>query len=138
LPQDGEKAKNHKLLRIVIRQKRILKRERYPLRRSKYSNHIFNDHQHLMLLVLRQHFKKSYKEFCHIMEVCIELRDEIGLSKVPHWMIIPGITVLKYLSLSLALIEDRDHIVYEALGLEMEGIITRAANTISIWTSSVR
>jgi len=83
--QDGKKAKEHKLVRIVMRQKRILERARYPLRRSKYSNHVYTDHQHVILLVLRQHFKKSYREFCHIMEVCTELRDEIGLDKVPHW-----------------------------------------------------
>jgi len=83
--RDGKNAKKHKLLRIVIRQKRILKRVRYPLRRSKYSNHVYTDHQHVILLVLRQHFKKSYREFCYIMEVCTELCDEIGLNKVPHW-----------------------------------------------------
>jgi len=83
--RDGKSAKEHKLVRIVIRQKRILERARYPLRRSKYSNHIYNDHQHVILLALRQHFKKSYREFCEIMGVSTELLDEIGLKKAPHW-----------------------------------------------------
>jgi len=83
--RDGKSAKEHKLVRIVIRQKRILERARYPLRRSKYSNHIYNDHQHIILLALRQHFRKSYREFCDIMEICTSLLDEIGLKKVPHW-----------------------------------------------------
>gem|GEM_PF-332394 len=83
--RDGRNTNEHKLVRIVIRQKRILERARYPLRRSKYSNHIYNDHQHIILLALRQHFKKSYREFCDIMEVCTELLDEIGLDKIPHW-----------------------------------------------------
>jgi hypothetical protein len=64
---------------------RVLKRARYPLRRSKYANHLYTDHQHVVLLALRQHFRKSYRDFCEMMEVCTEILDELGLRRVPHW-----------------------------------------------------
>jgi len=39
----------------------------------------------VVLLALRQHFGKSYRDFCDMMEVCTEILDELGLKKVPHW-----------------------------------------------------
>ena len=85
VPWDGKKANQHKLVRIVRRQKRVLKRARYPLRGSKYANHLYTDHQHVVLLALRQHFRKSYRDFCEMLEVCTEIMDELGLKRVPHW-----------------------------------------------------
>lgn len=85
MPQDGKSNRQNKLLRIVRRQMRILKRARYPLRRSKYANHIYDDRQHVILLALRQHFKKSYRDFCDTMQVCTLILDELGLTRVPHW-----------------------------------------------------
>jgi len=82
---DGKKANQHKLIRIIRRQKRVLRRARYPLRGSKYANHLYTDHQHVVLLALRQHFRKSYRDFCEMMEVCTEIMDELGLRRVPHW-----------------------------------------------------
>ena len=43
------------------------------------------DHQHVVLLALRQHFRKSYRDFCEVLEVCTEILDELGLKGVPHW-----------------------------------------------------
>ena len=85
VPWDGKKANQHKLVRIVRRQKRVLKRARYPLRGSKYANHLYTDHQHVVLLALRQHFRKSYRDFCEMIEVCTAILDELGLRRVPHW-----------------------------------------------------
>ena len=85
MPWDGKIAKQHKLVRIVRRQKRVLRRARYPLRGSKYANHLYTDHQHVVLLALRQQFRKSYRDFCELLEVCTEILDELGMKKVPHW-----------------------------------------------------
>jgi hypothetical protein len=85
VPWDGKKANQHKLVRIVRRQKRVLKRARYPLRGSKYANHLYTDHQHVVLLALRQHFRRSYRDFCEVLEVCTSLLEELELKKVPHW-----------------------------------------------------
>jgi len=85
VPRDGKKANQHKLVRIVRRQMRVLKRSRYPLRNSRFANHLYTDHQHVVLLALRQHFRKSYRDFCEILEVCDSLLEELGLRRVPHW-----------------------------------------------------
>jgi len=85
MPQDGEKANRNKLVRIVVRMSKILRRARYPLRGSKFSNHIYTDHQHVVMLALRQHLRKSYRDICEMLEVCTALLDELGLDRVPHW-----------------------------------------------------
>jgi len=69
----------------VRRQKKVLRRARYPLRESKYANHLYTDHQHVVLLALRQHFRKSYRDLCEEIEVCTLLLEELGLRRVPHW-----------------------------------------------------
>jgi hypothetical protein len=39
----------------------------------------------VVLLALRRHFRKSYRDFCEILEACTSLLEELGLKKVPHW-----------------------------------------------------
>ena len=85
MPQDGENDRQNKLVRIVRRQKRILERARFPLRRSKYANHIYSDHQHVILLALRQQLRKSYRDFCDLMEACDSILNELGLERMPYW-----------------------------------------------------
>jgi hypothetical protein len=46
---------------------------------------VYTDHQHVVLLAERQHFRKSYRDFCEMLEVCTEIMDELGLKRVPHW-----------------------------------------------------
>jgi len=85
VPRDGKKANQHKLVRIVRRQMRVLKRSRYPLRNSRYANHLYTDHQHVVLLALRQHFRRSYRGFCEEIGICTPILEELGLKRVPHW-----------------------------------------------------
>ena len=39
----------------------------------------------MVLLALRQHFRKSYRGFCEEIEVCTLILEELGLKRVPHW-----------------------------------------------------
>lgn len=65
------------------RQKKVLRRGRYPLRPSKYANHLYDDRQHLILLVLRQHFRMPYRQLCETMEaVLLAFLDEAGVKEL--------------------------------------------------------
>lgn len=57
----------------------------FPLYRSERSNHLYTQHQHLVLLVLRQWMGKSYREFCEWMGVCTSVLKVLGLSAMPHF-----------------------------------------------------
>ena len=83
--QDGESNCQIKLVRIVRRQKRVLERARYLRRASNYANHLYSDHQHIILLALREHFRKSYRDFCGLIEACTVILNELGPKKVPHF-----------------------------------------------------
>lgn len=57
---------------------------RVPRHFSKYSNKIFNNHQHVVLLVLKQKLKKTYKDLVELLKVtCIP--EYIGLKRIPHY-----------------------------------------------------
>ena len=50
---------------------------------SKHANHMYTDHQNVVPLVLRQQSRKSYRDFCEVLEICTEIQDELGLRRVP-------------------------------------------------------
>lgn len=62
-----------------------LARLAFPLHRCKRSNRIFTQRQHLALLVMRQLFGKSYREFCALIELCTPVLRAVGLRRVPHF-----------------------------------------------------
>ncbi|MCE5260758.1 MAG: hypothetical protein LLG21_02110, partial [Euryarchaeota archaeon] len=51
----------------------------FPLYRTGRSNHLYTQHQHLVLLVLRQWMGKSYREFCEWMGVCTKVLRLLGI-----------------------------------------------------------
>lgn len=132
MPWDGKKSNQHKLVRIVRRQKMVLKRARYPLRGSKYANHLYTDHQHVVLLALRQHFRRSYRDFCEILEVCTPLLEELGLGRVPHWTTLQKFSkradTRRLERLLLAFLENaRVRVLY--LGVDSTGFSSTSAST---------
>jgi hypothetical protein len=58
-------------------------REALPAYSSKYSRHDFTQHQHFALLALRESLKVDYRGLEQILSEWAELRDALGLAKVP-------------------------------------------------------
>jgi hypothetical protein len=65
-------------------QKRDIKRARCPFRGSWYADYTYTDYQHEVLLARRQHFRRSYTDFCKEVGSMHALLDEIGLRKASH------------------------------------------------------
>ena len=55
-----------------------------PRHFSRFSNKIFNNHQHIILLVLKQKLKTTYRGLIEILKVAEILRLAIGLKRIPH------------------------------------------------------
>ncbi|RLF55631.1 MAG: hypothetical protein DRN37_08980 [Thermoplasmata archaeon] len=55
--------KETQLIRFVKRALNVIKKARIPLRSSKFSNHIYNNHVHLVLHMLRVKSGMSYIRF---------------------------------------------------------------------------
>lgn len=83
----------NKIFRAVKGLKARLKRLAFPLYRGTRSNHLYTQHQHLVLLVLRQWMGKSYREFCEWMSVCTALLRAIGLARMPHFTTLQKFTM---------------------------------------------
>ena len=56
-----------------------------PLHKSKYSNKLFSQFQHLFLLVYKQFRKFTYEELLTDIAGNAELRAYLGLNKLPHY-----------------------------------------------------
>ena len=56
-----------------------------PLHKSKYSNKLFSQFQHLFLLVYKQFRKATYEELLNDLSSNNELRRYLGLAKIPHY-----------------------------------------------------
>lgn len=57
----------------------------FPLYRNERSNHLYTQHQHLVLLVLRQWMGKSYREFCEWIGMCTAVLRLLGMVRMPHF-----------------------------------------------------
>lgn len=85
MPRNRRKMRGNKMLLMVRRLQARLDHLEVPRYRHKRSNHVYTQHQLLVLLVLRQYFGKSYRRFMEIMENCDGVLDELGLRTIPHF-----------------------------------------------------
>lgn len=58
--------------------------KRIPEHFSRYSNKIYSNHQHLLLLVLRQKLRATYVDLIEQLKVSI-IPEYIGLRRIPHY-----------------------------------------------------
>ena len=71
--------------RAVAREALQLAREALPAYSSKFSRHDFTQHQLFALLALKTFFKTDYRGLTALLKDFAELRDDLGLDKVPHY-----------------------------------------------------
>ena len=69
--------------RAVAREALALAREAIPAYSSKFSRKDFTQHQHFALMALKTFFKTDYRGVIQMLVDFAELRDDLGLSKVP-------------------------------------------------------
>ena len=74
--------KKNKYIKLILRVKGIVKASRIPRSFSKKKNNKFSNEKHIIVNVLMQKEGKHYREMPDFLEL---LKDEIGLSKIPHF-----------------------------------------------------
>lgn len=77
-------CKKRKYLKLVNRLKKALLSSRIPKYGSKFSKKIFSQWQHIILLVFRQHERKSYRDFIDWLSFS-KLPQAIRLRRIPHF-----------------------------------------------------
>src|SRR4051795_9441909 len=71
--------------RAVAREALRLAREALPAYSSKFSRKDFTQHQLFALLALKTFFKTDYRGTVQLLKDFAELRDDLGLTDVPHY-----------------------------------------------------
>ena len=71
--------------RAVAREALRLAREALPAYSSKFSRRDYTQHQLFALLALKTFFKTDYRGLIQMLEDFAELRQDLGLDKVPHY-----------------------------------------------------
>jgi len=71
--------------RAVAREALRLAQESLPAYSSKYSRKDFTQHQLFALLALKTFFKTDYRGLVQLVQDFAELRDDLGLDKVPNY-----------------------------------------------------
>jgi hypothetical protein len=71
--------------RAVAREALRLAQESLPAYSSKYSRQDFTQHQLFAILALKTFFKKDYRGVVALLDDFAELRQDLGLDKVPHY-----------------------------------------------------
>jgi hypothetical protein len=71
--------------RAVARQALHLAQQSLPAYSSKYSRKDFTQHQLFALLAPKTFFKTDYRGVVALFDDFTELRDDLGLKKVPHY-----------------------------------------------------
>src|SRR5262245_51653583 len=71
--------------RAVAREALRLAQEALPAYSGKFSRRDYTQHQLFACLVLKTFFKTDYRGVAQLLEDFAELREELGLAKVPHY-----------------------------------------------------
>ena len=71
--------------RAVAREALRLAQEALPAYSCKFSRRDFTQHQLFALLALKTFFKTDYRGLIQMLEDFAELRQDLGLDKVPHY-----------------------------------------------------
>jgi len=89
---------------------------------SKYSNKIYCNHQHIILLVLKQKLKTTYRGLIEWLKATSEVRLLIGLNRIPHHTtLVKFVKKLKPRLLNLLLPYKKARIVaIDTTGFELE------------------
>src|ERR1700746_386320 len=71
--------------RAVAREALRLAQEALPAYSSKFSRQDYTQHQLFALLALKTFLKTDYRGLIQLLQDFAELREELGLEKVPHY-----------------------------------------------------
>ena len=71
--------------RAVAREALRLAQESLPAYSSKFSRKDYTQHQLFAVLALKTFFKTDYRGVAQLLRDFAELRQELGLAKVPHY-----------------------------------------------------
>ena len=75
----------NRYIRFVELSSGLIKDSRIPLYSSKYSKRTYNQHQLLILLLLKEYLSEDYRDSVELLETMETLKETISLKEIPHF-----------------------------------------------------
>ena len=75
----------NRYIRFVELSSGLIRDPRIPLFSSKFSRKTYNQHQLLILLLLKEYLSEDYRDTVELTEIMDSLREKIHLDEVPHF-----------------------------------------------------
>jgi len=75
----------NKYIRFVDLATQVIKESRIPLYSCKYSKKTYNQHQLLLLILLKEYIGEDYRDTVELMDLMNEIKGRIQLNEVPHF-----------------------------------------------------
>jgi hypothetical protein len=63
----------------------LIRDSQIPLYSSKFSKKTYNQHQLLILILLKEYFSEDYRDTVELTKIMDSLREKINLDEVPHF-----------------------------------------------------
>jgi len=112
-----------------------------PLYRSRYSNKLFTQFQHLFLLVYKQYRKFTYKELLEDLSDNLGLRAYLGLNKLPNYTTLikfgkrlPSIVLDKLVTAFKTLFQRPKKVAIDATGISLDNASPHYCKRIGLST----
>jgi hypothetical protein len=93
--------------------------QRLPEYSSRFSRKDFTIRQHAIMLALKIKLKQRYREFPEILDLMPEIKQIIGIDKVPHWT-----------TLDKVFLKPKDSVLMILLYVESSGFASNRRNRI--------
>jgi hypothetical protein len=72
-------------IRFVEISSGLIKGSRIPLYSSKFSKKTYNQHQLLILILLKEYLSKDYRDTVDLVDLMNEIKQKINLDSIPHF-----------------------------------------------------
>lgn len=77
--------KSNKYLRFIDTSLETVQSSRLSLYSSKYSKHVYTQHQLLVLVLLKEYISTDYRDFVELIDLMSDIKEKLDLDKIPHF-----------------------------------------------------
>jgi hypothetical protein len=75
----------NRYIRFVEISSRLIKESRIPLYSSKFSKKTYNQHQLLILILLKEYLSEDYRDTVELVDLMNDIKQRINLDSIPHF-----------------------------------------------------
>lgn len=76
---------SNKYIKFIELSLKIVQSSRLNLYSSKYSKHVYTQHQLLVLVLLKEYISTDYRDFVELIELMNDIKEKLDLDKIPHY-----------------------------------------------------